>query len=900
MNEAIELSFCIEYHTRWGESLCLCGLSEHPLPLHTDDGKCWRGSLQLHDLPHGVMSYHYRVVKAEQVVRRECTPKAHCLLLKTSSARRVEIHDRWLAHPQDTPFFSSAFTRVWGNESRQMVDQKPHLNMPEVVLQATIPLYDSRYVPAICGEARALGSWNPLKALRMQPTVSPHWEVRLPANELPCETHYKLVLLDTTGQEAPQWEEGSDRMLKLSPMNPEDPCDRHYDCGRPQLELPAWRAAGLAVPLFSLRSEDGAGIGDFGDLGLLVDWAVESGLLMVQLLPINDTTMTHSYTDSYPYNAISGYALHPNYIDLRQLSVWQTMTEGSKLTTEANRLNTLSAVDYLGVSTLKQEVLNMAFAKEGQSVMQTDDFRSFYDNNKSWLLPYTAFCYLRDLHGTADFRTWATHSLYRPEEVEALRSDAQAGLSMGFHAYTQYLLHRQLQAAADYARSKGIVLKGDIPIGISPHSVEAWTEPRYFKMDCQAGAPPDDFATEGQNWGFPTYNWDVMGHDHFCWWKERLRHMAQYFDAYRIDHILGFFRIWEIPTHAIDGLLGRFSPALPFSQEELASYGFALDETHLQPWIDEAVLQQTFGEQIERAKQTFLRPAPIEGTYLPLPGFGTQREVEQRLATLSAPDNEERMCYRSFRKLLTNVLFVPDGNDPHRYHPRIDAWRTSAYARLDTAQRTAFDRLYHEFFYRRHNEFWRVNALKKLPAVTESTSMLPCGEDLGMIPACVGPAMNELCILSLEVERMPKASGEVFGHPRSYPYHSVSTFSTHDMSTLRGWWEELDADKQKAYADRLGYADNLSQVATNGFCQAVIEHELQGNSMLCVLALQDWLSAFQGIVPSVAPQEEQINVPANPRHYWRYRMPLTLETLRNKTEVSSTIRRLVRNSERHP
>ena len=149
---------------------------------------------------------------------------------------------------------------------------------------------------------------------------------------------------------------------------------------------------------------------------------------------------------------------------------------------------------------------------------------------------------------------------------------------ISIYYFIQFHLHLQLLEATNYARANGVVLKGDIPIGISRNSVEAWTEPHYFNLNGQAGAPPDDFSVNGQNWGFPTYNWEVMEQDDYSWWMKRFRKMSEYFDAYRIDHILGFFRIWEIPMHAVHGLLGQFVPSLPMSREEIESYGLPFRE----------------------------------------------------------------------------------------------------------------------------------------------------------------------------------------------------------------------------------------------------------------------------------------------------------------------------------
>jgi len=177
---------------------------------------------------------------------------------------------------------------------------------------------------------------------------------------------------------------------------------------------------------------------------------------------------------------------------------------------------------------------------------------------------------------------------------------------IAFYYYIQYQLHIQLLDAGNYARTKGIIFKGDIPIGISRNSVEAWIEPYYFNMNGQAGAPPDPFSAKGQNWGFPTYNWDVMEQDNYLWWQKRFRKMAEYFTAYRIDHILGFFRIWEIPSHSVHGLLGQFVPALPMGVDEIQSFGLHFQKDFMtRPFINDDILNRLFGEKAAFVQETF-------------------------------------------------------------------------------------------------------------------------------------------------------------------------------------------------------------------------------------------------------------------------------------------------------
>ncbi len=556
-------------------------------------------------------------------------------------------------------------------------------------------------------------------------------------------------------------------------------------------------------------------------------------------------------------------------------------------------------MDYEAVNQTKWEYFRLIFKQEGEKkVLASGEFGEFFNANKEWLQPYAVFSYLRDAFQTPNFREWPRHSVYNAQDIEKMcRPESVDYPHIALYYYIQFHLHLQLVAATKYAREHGVVLKGDIPIGISRNSVEAWTEPHYFNLNGQAGAPPDDFSVNGQNWGFPTYNWDVMEKDGYRWWMKRFQKMSEYFDAYRIDHILGFFRIWEIPMHAVHGLLGQFIPSIPMSREEIESYGLPFREEYLIPYIHESFLGQVFGPHTDYVKQTFLLPAETPGIYHMKPEFTPQREVESFFA---GKNDENSLWIRDgLYTLISDVLFVPDTKEKDKYHPRIGIQRDFIFRSLNEQEQNAFNRLYDQYYYHRHNEFWRQQAMKKLPQLTQSTRMLVCGEDLGMIPDCVSSVMNDLRILSLEIQRMPKNPMHEFGYLNEYPYRSVCTISTHDMSTLRGWWEEDYLQTQRYYNTMLGHYGTAPTVATPELCEEVVRNHLKSNSILCILSLQDWLS-IDGKWRNPNVQEERINVPSNPRNYWRYRMHLTLEQLMKAEELNDKIRELIKYTGRAP
>ena len=889
------VSFNIEYRTSWGEEVRIAGLLPESIPMHTTDGIYWTADVELEVPKEGMtINYSYQIEQNQIIIRKEWDSFPRRLFLSGNSKKKYQIKDCWKNIPEQLYYYSSAFTEaLLAHPDRAEI---PPCHKKGLVIKAYAPRINKDYCLAICGNQKALGNWDPDKAIPMSDANFPEWQIELDASKLKFPLEYKFILYHKEEKKADCWENNPNRYLADPELKTNETLvisDRYA-----YFDIPVWKGAGIAIPVFSLKSENSFGVGDFGDLKRMIDWAVSTQQKVIQILPINDTTMTHAWTDSYPYNSISIYAFHPMYADIKQMGTLKDKSAAAKFNKKQKELNGLPAMDYEAVNQTKWEYFRLIFKQEGEKVLASGEFGEFFNANKEWLQPYAVFSYLRDAFQTPNFREWPRHSVYNAQDIEKMcRPESVDYPHIALYYYIQFHLHLQLVAATKYAREHGVVLKGDIPIGISRNSVEAWTEPYYFNLNGQAGAPPDDFSVNGQNWGFPTYNWDVMEKDGYRWWMKRFQKMSEYFDAYRIDHILGFFRIWEIPMHAVHGLLGQFIPSIPMSREEIESYGLPFREEYLIPYIHESFLGQVFGPHTDYVKQTFLLPAEAPGIYHMKPEFATQREVESFFA---GKNDENSLWIRDgLYTLISDVLFVPDTKEKDKYHPRIGIQRDFIFRSLNELEQNAFNKLYDQYYYHRHNDFWRQQAMKKLPQLTQSTRMLVCGEDLGMIPDCVSSVMNDLRILSLEIQRMPKNPMHEFGYLNEYPYRSVCTISTHDMSTLRGWWEEDYLQTQRYYNTMLGHYGTAPTVATPDLCEEVVRNHLKSNSILCILSLQDWLS-IDGKWRNPNVQEERINVPANPRNYWRYRMHLTLEQLMKAEELNDKIRELIKYTGRAP
>lgn len=892
----MKLTFQIEYRTAWGEELgvTLCGSENQPILLATRNGIRWEGSTEMQDAPANVpLTYRYGVYRDGQCIRRESGTMAHIFCPGKKPNCHYILDDFWKDLPSESYLYSSAFSGNYAPEGNAKTTLTGDCH---ITFRALCPcLHHKHQLLGICGKGTALGDWDTQKAVVMEEIQPNEWAVTLNTSILELPLEYKFVACNAETKAVEEWEASNNRKFTISTLKkgeiyltPE--WEVHFSSS-------ARKVAGTAIPVFSLRSEGSFGVGDFGDLKKMIDWAVCTHQQALQILPINDTTITNTWMDSYPYNSISIYAFHPMYVDLRQLGKLKDKEALEAFEAKQKELNALPQIDYEAVNNAKRAYLKLMYQQTGKKLLASAEFKNFFAENEHWLLPYAAFSHFRDLYGTPNYSQWPEHQTYKAEEIAALCSpDSTSFEDIAFYYYVQYHLHIQLLDASNYAREKGIIFKGDIPIGISRNSVEAWIEPYYFHMTGQAGAPPDAFSVKGQNWGFPTYNWDVMEQDNYQWWQKRFRKMAEYFTAYRIDHILGFFRIWEIPSHSVHGLLGQFVPALPMSINEIQAYGLNFQKDFMtQPFISESILTRIFGEYANEVKETFVQSTHHD-IYEMRPGFETQRQVEAYFA--GQTDEKSQLLREGLYALISNVLFVPDRKNPSLYHPRIAVQSDFIYETLSWNDKEAFNRLYNHYYYQRHNQFWYQEAMKKLPILTQATSMLVCGEDLGMVPDCVPWVMDQLQILSLEIQRMPKNPRHEFGHVWEYPYRSVCTFSTHDMSTLRGWWEEDYAQTCHYYHHQLGHWGEVPTVAPGWVCEEVVRQHLECPSLLCILAFQDWLSIDEEIRhPDV--QGERINVPANPRHYWRYRMHLTLEALMKSHKFNEKMQELIDGTERY-
>ena len=869
------VQFNIEYKAMFGEQIVVNIQTEEgelKLPLETTDGERWACDWCV-ESPEKSYTYYYSVEREGRAVKTEWLMIKHQLDVNAKKAAVYTLYDHWKAMPEDAFLYSSAFTDCINHQAPQ--EMKPETGSKIVRLIVRAPQLRDGERLGVLGADKALGAWDVQKILPMTQHTYNEWVADIDAAHLEgSHLEFKFVAFRNAKNEL-LWETSMNRTVDLPEMKAGELVS--YELDQAFFALYNRKLAGTLVPVFSLRTRKSAGIGDFGDLKTMIDFVASTGQKVLQLLPINDTTITHTWTDSYPYSCISVFAIHPQYANLHALPELKDAKARAEAEKTCAELNALDKIDYEKVNDFKINYLRQIFNQEGEKMMKTAEYKAFFQDTELWLVPYAQYSYLRDKNGTADFNQWPDHQVWDEAERKALTDPKTAAYkNVAFFYFVQFVLDRQMQEAHEHAKAKGVILKGDIPIGVNRNGCDVWMEPKYFNLNGQAGAPPDDFSANGQNWGFPTYNWFEMLKDGCQWWNRRFQNMARYFDAYRIDHVLGFFRIWEIPVSSVHGLLGQFAPALAMSREEIESYGLHFqDDRFTRPFITDWVLDRVFHERAGEVKEKYLDRLDDE-RYQMKPEVDTQRKVEALFA--DATDEKELWLRDGLYALISDVLFVRDHTNPGVFHPRISAQLDFIYESLYDNDKAAFNRLYNDYFYRRNNQFWYQEAMKKLPKLVQATRMLVCAEDLGMVPDCVPWVMDELKILSLELQSMPKDPSVKFGHLSRNPYRSVCTISSHDMPTLRMWWDENIQRTQEYYNTMLYRQGPAPHPLPGWLASDIISRHLTSPSMLCILSIQDWLATDEALrLPDA--DAERINIPANPKHYWRYRMHLNIEDL---------------------
>mmetsp|Transcript_2035 Transcript_2035/g.6011 ORF Transcript_2035/g.6011 Transcript_2035/m.6011 type:complete len:951 (+) Transcript_2035:491-3343(+) len=894
------LHFRVAYMTVWGQRLVVCGdgkvlgnwdpfqglrMSCH----HQGDELVWEAQVSV---PY-VDSFSYRYVVVDEapgVVKSELRLRKVELHPELFHSAIVGLWDEWQpGGDMEQMFSTSAFTDAIF-QNREMCQQPIQPSAPQiapepgmVVIQFTVSCHRvfKEEVVVVTGSSH-LGNWRQREALELTRTDKTTWqgEVKVPQGDLPIP--YKYAILSKNRNQF-LLEPGESRMAAIctgESHHLEGPTpvvlSRHDGFLR---RADAWKGSGLAVPVFSLRTKRSVGVGEFRDIKALVDVCVKAGMRLAQLLPVNDTSVYMTQWDSYPYCSLSVHALHPQYLCLEELS--DNIPEGIVKQINMARVELdHKDIDYPAVMEAKRKTTQQIFDLEGEAVLKSEAFQAFWSLHKEWLKPYAVFCLLRDLFGTSEHWQWGKLAHPSQEDIDRLAAPGTVHYpSIQMSYYVQFHLHQQLLSASGYAAQHRVALKGDLPIGVDKRSVDTWLHPRLFRMNKSTGAPPDFFDPNGQNWGFPTYVWEEMAKDDYAWWRSRLSHMAQYFHAYRIDHILGFFRIWENPGSAVTAALGTFRPAVALSADELRGVGVWDFQRLVQPYVRLDLLRDIFGSSAEEVACKYFRDAG-KGVLVFQERYGSEKDIDTIQPPAGSPPSVVEGVFalkKGLMELWKNVVLLQDEEDKGKFYPRFGYSSTRSWAELDQFTRDALSGLCEDFFHGRQDALWERHALRTLPVIMGATRMLVFGEDLGFVPACVPPVLADLGLFGLRIQRMETpAEGQKFVDMTKYPYMTVASPSCHDTTTIRGWWEEDSDQRATFFVEALEGRGPVPARCTPAIVRTIVRKHMESSSCWAVFPIQDILAMSPRYMTRPA-LEETINDPTNPKHYWRYRMHVNLE-----------------------
>lgn len=632
---------------------------------------------------------------------------------------------------------------------------------------------------------------------------------------------------------------------------------------------------GTAVPVSAVHSETSLGIGEFLDLIPFGGWCKKCSLDVIQILPVNDTGFQES-----PYSALSAFALNPVYLRLSEVPGAEDYS--GEIKGFSRDRQGAERVDYRGVREFKLSILRKIYTAKSEYLITDPNFLNWLEDNQ-WVRTYAVFSSLRKENEGRHWKEWDRLSDPRSSDIEAYWSEELT--ETRFYAWVQFLLERQLKQVSETLASIGVALKGDIPILMQEDSADVWAHRGYFDLSLRAGAPPDMYSYEGQNWGFPVYDWNALKRDDFSWWKSRLFHARRFYNAFRIDHVLGFFRIWAIPAYEEAGGMGYFLPAARISREELEELGF--DKERI-TWLSRA---HVYTDEItNRLEDKADEPLPHlkrigeEELFM----FDPDIRGSADIASLDVSDSTKE-AMKDWKKNRTLIEIEEDVYSPawHFTHSR-------AYHTLSDGERNKL----HDLIDKKEKEsekIWERHADELLSMIRETTDMLVCAEDLGVVPQAVPKVLGKLGILSLKILFWTKdygKPGEPFLPVSLYPFLSVATLSVHDSQVFGLWWrEESSEEERKDLCRALGVAPLHSRDYTGDTARHILEGLLSAYSYLCILQIQELL-VLDG--KKHRPFEEQrINIPGTVRQEnWSYRMPLSIEECMRDDLLCSTIRTL--------
>jgi 4-alpha-glucanotransferase len=652
------------------------------------------------------------------------------------------------------------------------------------------------------------------------------------------------------------------------------------------------RLVGVVVPVGALRTAKSTGVGEFPDLAEFAALCRGTGIGLIQLLPVNDTGY-----ESSPYGALTAFALHPLYLrigDLPELA--GSPGFAPKIEAMGRQFNGEKRFPFEKLIRAKMDLLREIYAVHKTEIAKKAEaggsLAGWIEKNP-WVKEYALFRRLKEANNEKSWQEWSGYRTVTARETEALWQDETLRGEHLFWVWIQEALDRQFGEAAGAVAGEGILLEGDLPILMNEDSCDVWAHPEYFHKNLSAGAPPDMYSPAGQNWGFPIYDWEAQEKDNFAWWRNRLKTAEKYYHAYRIDHVLGFFRIWAARREDYSSALGRYIPYVPVKEKDLADLGFDkgrirwFSRPHIpthEVWNalrDAWANQDADASEAERIFSQVLDRVGSEELWL----FKDSIKGEKDIDALGFHPASRDYLFRAWH----NRLFLE--YEKGRFTPVWYFRESRAYASLSEEERQALE----AFLEKRRVEsekIWEKQGERLLSILTASSSMLPCAEDLGAVPDCVPRVLAKLQILGLRVVRWFREwekEGQPYIPLGEYPELSVCTPAVHDSSTLREWWER-EAD-QEQFSGFIGFP-SLPRIYNPGSARIILHRIAASASRFRVFQIQDLLHLSPKWY-AADPASERINVPGTANDFnWTYRLSGTVEDIGNDKDFVQGVKDL--------
>jgi 4-alpha-glucanotransferase len=656
------------------------------------------------------------------------------------------------------------------------------------------------------------------------------------------------------------------------------------------------RLIGVVVPVGALRGKGTLGVGEFPDLEEFAVLCKKMGVGLIQLLPVNDTGY-----ESSPYFSLTAFALQPMYLRIEDLGEYKRFGAGiqEKIKKYGEEFEKEVRFPFYRILKAKMELLRELYASARTEIEKRaapgGDLGKWIESNP-WVKEYAVYRRFKELNELKSWQEWSSHRSVTLSTIADLWADVKLRDEHLFWAWLQEALDNQLSKASRAIADLGILLEGDLPILMNEDSADVWAHPEIFHLELSAGAPPDMYSPGGQNWGFPVYNWDALAREDYTWWKNRLAVAEKYFHAYRIDHVLGFFRIWSSNRFDYSSALGRYVPYVPITQKDFKDLGF--DKGRIR-WICEPhvptgevwdALRNNWGgpftnEDLAAAAAAVFEKAldriGDEELWLFKPSVRGEKDID----ALNLHPAARAYLFQAFH----NRIFLE--YEKGHYFPVWYYRLSRAYTSLSEDERNRLEALLEV---RRVNseEIWENRGKQLLSVLASSSSMLPCAEDLGAVPDCVPLVLGKLKILGLRVVRWHRQwdkEGQPYYPFEDYPELSVCTPAVHDSSTVREWWE-TEAD-QAQFSGFLGIP-SLPRVYNPGTAKIILTKVASSSSRFRVFQIQDLLHlSAKWYAPDAS--SERINVPGTYNEFnWTYRLPAAIAVIGADAEFVKAVAEL--------